>query len=201
MPAAAPVVGPLAESSMPRASSPVAPKRVSHNGDFARGAGAAAMSSPRARGNQIDAVLVADSAIAAGALTTLRTSELKVPDDVTLVGFDAGYGGADDEPHIPSVHPPVEEWGREAARLMLTLLRGTAVAQSKVTPGAPQVLRTSVCDDSLRAGLRRHSARANGRFSDRGPDSSATAAVTGSTTGPGQQWAGTGTGDGRRRAR
>ena len=80
---------------------------------------------------------------AIGALTALKQAGLRVPEDVSLVGFDdipfANYV----DPPLTSVHQPKDEMGRLALKMLLDLLDGKHVV-NVVMPGK-LIVRASAC--------------------------------------------------------
>jgi DNA-binding LacI/PurR family transcriptional regulator len=91
-------------------------------GDFTQEGGARAMEALLARRPSLTAVFVASDLMALGALRVLRAAGRRVPDDVALVGFDDSPLAAGAEPALSSVRQPVEEMGREMARLLVRSL-------------------------------------------------------------------------------
>ncbi len=92
-------------------------------GDFSFGSGAAAMRQLLERRPDLDAVFVAADLMAAGALVVLRESGRRVPDDVAVVGFDDSAVARQTDPPLTTVHQPVEEMGRQMARLLIARIR------------------------------------------------------------------------------
>jgi DNA-binding LacI/PurR family transcriptional regulator len=86
--------------------------------DFSRDGGAAAMRILLARRPDLDAVFAASDLMAAGALGALRAANRRVPDDVAVVGYDDSPVATSTEPPLTSVRQPIEEMGREMARLV-----------------------------------------------------------------------------------
>ncbi|MEV0380310.1 LacI family DNA-binding transcriptional regulator [Nonomuraea sp. NPDC050643] len=72
-----------------------------------------------ARGAEFTAVFAATDMVAIGVLAALREAGLRVPDDVSLAGYDDIPFAADLEPGLTTVHIPTEELGRTAVRLAL----------------------------------------------------------------------------------
>ena len=93
-------------------------------GDFTRESGAAAMTALLERAPDIDAVFAASDLMASGALGVLRAAGRGVPDDIAVVGFDDSPVARSTEPPLTSVRQPVEEMGREMARLLISGLGG-----------------------------------------------------------------------------
>jgi len=106
------------------------PERVVE-ADFTPAGGAAAMAHLLDRGNAFTAVFAGNDQMAAGAMDVLRNRGLRVPDDVSVVGFD-------DLPMVrylyaplTTVRQPILEMGRAAADLALAALRGEEVEVSR----------------------------------------------------------------------
>jgi LacI family transcriptional regulator len=57
--------------------------------------------------------------VAAGVLAVLREAGLRVPEDVSVVGYDDIPLALDVYPPLTTVHVPTEELGRAAVRLAL----------------------------------------------------------------------------------
>ncbi len=70
------------------------------------------------------AIFAANDQMAFGAALALHRRSLRVPDDVSLVGFDDLAGAVFSIPPLSTVHQPVYELGRLAATAMLELLAG-----------------------------------------------------------------------------
>lgn len=72
------------------------------------------------------AIFSANDQMAFGAALALHRRHLRVPDDVSLVGFDDLAGALYTLPPLSTVHHPVYELGQIAATAMLQLLAGEA---------------------------------------------------------------------------
>lgn len=91
--------------------------------DFTMEGGRAAMERLLERAPTLDAVFVASDLMAIGALAALQASGRSVPGDVAVVGFDDSPLAASTHPTLSSVRQPIEEMGREMARLLLRAIR------------------------------------------------------------------------------
>ncbi len=80
------------------------------------------------RDPSIDGVFAASDAVAAGALEALRVSGRRVPDDVSLVGFDDSAWALRCHPPLTTVHQPAAAVGQRAAEVLLAQLRGEDVS-------------------------------------------------------------------------
>jgi DNA-binding LacI/PurR family transcriptional regulator len=88
-------------------------------GDFTREGGARAMRLLLTRHSRLDAVFAASDVMAEAALQTLAHAGRRVPEDVALFGFDDHPMAATLDPPLSSVRQPIEEMGREMARLLI----------------------------------------------------------------------------------
>ncbi|MDK1473707.1 LacI family DNA-binding transcriptional regulator [Streptomyces sp. 549] len=100
--------------------------RLVAHGDFTEDGGHRAMRELLARRPEVDAVFCASDVMASGARMALRAAGRTVPDDVALVGFDDSAVARHMDPPLTSVRQPIEQMGREMARLLLARLRGPA---------------------------------------------------------------------------
>jgi DNA-binding LacI/PurR family transcriptional regulator len=96
-------------------------------GDFSEASGAAAMRRLLDARPDLDAVFAASDLMAAGALRVLRELGRPVPEDVAVVGFEDSPLAGQTDPPLTTVHQPVEEMGRQMARLLVATIRGEPV--------------------------------------------------------------------------
>jgi LacI family transcriptional regulator len=83
---------------------------------------------------RFSAIFAANDQMAAGAALGLYRRGLRVPDDVSLVGFDDLAGSIYMVPPLTTVHNPIQEIGQVAARAMLALLAGERPAAEVPAP-------------------------------------------------------------------
>lgn len=88
--------------------------RLVAEGDFGRESGVRAATELLASGVPFTAVFVANDSMAAGALATFRAAGLRVPDDISIVGFDDIPLAADLGPPLTTVRLPLAEAGTQA---------------------------------------------------------------------------------------
>ena len=84
----------------------------------------AAMNTLLDRGLPFSAVFAANDDSAYGAMLALHRRQLRVPDDVSIVGFDDIGHSAYCVPPLTSVKQPLRELGREAANAIVALIEG-----------------------------------------------------------------------------
>ena len=80
-----------------------------------------------AKGIIPDAVFAASDHLASGALSALQSAQIRVPDDISLVGFDDRPVAAELPVPLTTMALPQEEMGRRAADLLLRAIGGEAV--------------------------------------------------------------------------
>ncbi|GAA3438272.1 hypothetical protein GCM10018954_078880 [Kutzneria kofuensis] len=109
------------------------------HGDFSRQAGREAVEQLLAAGREFTAVLAANDLVAAGAVSALRAAGRRVPEDVSVAGYDDLPTAMDVWPNLTTVHVPLEEIGRKAVELAF----GPADTQTVVTVPTELVVRES----------------------------------------------------------
>ncbi|MEV7571305.1 LacI family DNA-binding transcriptional regulator [Streptomyces tanashiensis] len=88
-----------------------------HTGAFSRGFGHRRMTELLADGPDFTAVFAANDIVAAGAAQALEEAGVRIPEDVSLVGYDDVPVAQEMRPRLTTVHIPLEEMGRQAVRL------------------------------------------------------------------------------------
>lgn len=91
--------------------------------------GTRAMRQLMERQDRPTAVFCGNDVLAVGALQAARSMGLRVPEDVSVTGFDDIELAAIVQPALTTVHVPHRMMGREAARKIVAMLRGEAVEQ------------------------------------------------------------------------
>jgi LacI family transcriptional regulator, galactose operon repressor len=89
------------------------------SGDFRYAGGEAGMRALLDRDLGLTAVFAANDLMAIGAMITLRRAGLRVPDDVSVIGFDNILPASMMIPPLTTVEQPVNELGQAAARLLM----------------------------------------------------------------------------------
>lgn len=112
-------------------------------GDFSEDSGAAAAAELLTREPRLDAIFAASDPMAFGAIRVLKAAGRQIPDDVAVIGFDGSMSARHHNPPLTSVFQPVEEMGREMARLLLAQLAGEPLSRPHVVVGTRLELRGS----------------------------------------------------------
>ena len=103
-------------------------------GDFSLPGGVAAMRELLEREPAIDGVFVASDLMALGALSVLRNSGRRVPEDVAIVGFDDSSAATSGEVTLTTVNQPSRQMGAEMAKMLLDLLAGVPTERERIMP-------------------------------------------------------------------
>jgi LacI family transcriptional regulator len=120
---------------------PVDPALI-RSGEFNRGHAHQAVVQLLADGVAFDAIFTGDDESAVGALAALREAGRKVPEEISIVGFDDEIFASTLIPPLTTVRAPTEQVGREATRQLVRIINGESVEPRLVLPTEP-VLRES----------------------------------------------------------
>lgn len=91
----------------------------------------------------VDAIFAASDMMALGALRALSERNVKVPDDVAVVGFDDMPFASHTKPALTTVHQPIAELGADAARTLIRLVERQLVEPYQVIFPAYLIVRES----------------------------------------------------------
>lgn len=100
------------------------PESYEQRGDYLLESGAAASRALMALAEPPTAIFAANDEMAFGAINALRMAGKRVPEDVSVVGFDNIYFSGAFYPPLTTVSQPRMEMGRAAMAIVLTLLQG-----------------------------------------------------------------------------
>jgi DNA-binding LacI/PurR family transcriptional regulator len=126
-----------------RAAGGDADRHLVAESDFTNEGGATAMARILDARPDVDAVFAASDRMAAGALDTILASGRHVPDDVAVVGYDDSPIAAATRPPLTSVRQPIEEMGREMARLLVDAIERPQPAARRVVLATELIARAS----------------------------------------------------------
>jgi DNA-binding LacI/PurR family transcriptional regulator len=93
------------------------------NGDFTMQSGSMAMANLMHAAPDADGLFASSDLLAAGALRVLTASGRRVPQDLSVVGFDDTVVAATSAPALTSVRQPLREMGARAAELAIEALQ------------------------------------------------------------------------------
>ena len=118
-----------------------ASNRLIATGDFQETGGFVAMNTLLQSRVPFTAVITGNDQMAYGARLALHRAALRVPEDISLVGFDDLPHSAFTLPPLTTVHQSVYEMGAMAAKAMISMLNGSQL--SKAVVAAELVVRES----------------------------------------------------------
>jgi LacI family transcriptional regulator, repressor for deo operon, udp, cdd, tsx, nupC, and nupG len=106
-------------------------RRLTVEGDFSMESGVRAVESLLARGERFTAIFCSNDEMALGAIRALKSSGLRVPEDVSIVGFDDIRFAHYSDPPLTTIAQPKGDLGREAMTMLLEILNGADVPPRK----------------------------------------------------------------------
>jgi LacI family transcriptional regulator len=127
--------------ALAEAGTPFDPDLIAE-GDFLSSSGLIACEQLIARGAGFTALFAGNDDMAYGAMLGLSRHGFRIPDDVSVLGFDDLTYSAYTSPPLSTVRQPALDMGRAAARLVLQQIE-TQTAEAQVFP-SELVLRSSV---------------------------------------------------------
>jgi DNA-binding LacI/PurR family transcriptional regulator len=96
--------------------------------------GRAAFAALHHRGVRFDALFCANDLLALGAITAAQDAGLRVPGDLSVVGFDDIFFAGLSNPGLTTVAQPKRLIGGEAARLLIDLIEGRRAEPRRILP-------------------------------------------------------------------
>jgi len=90
-----------------------------------------------------EAIFCANDAIAAGCLEVLSEKGIRVPDEISLCGFDDSIAARTSVPQLSTVRQPLQQMGHEAVQALMSILNGQIDRQQKLAD-QPLVFDTEV---------------------------------------------------------
>jgi len=121
----------------------VVPELIRSTEFFHRADGAAAMADLLALPDPPDAVFCYNDLLALGALRTILSRGLRVPEDIALVGFDDIEDGRYSTPSLTTIRPDKTQIAKHAVQLLLNRLDGDQSAPAEVPADYDLVVRES----------------------------------------------------------
>ena len=111
--------------------------------DFDPQSGFVCMGSLLAAGNGFTAVFVASDNVAMGAKSALREAGLRIPEDVSIIGFDDIPWAQYSDPPLTTVRLPAQELASQACLMLVDLMQGLVPERSHQVLDTELVVRKS----------------------------------------------------------
>jgi len=112
-------------------------------GDFHFGSGLSAAQALLSGQADFTAIFASNDEMAVGAINGLRARGLRVPEDVSVVGFDDMDYALSSDPPLTSIRQPRREIGRKAMQMLIDLLSGEDLPHANVTADVELIVRQS----------------------------------------------------------
>lgn len=97
------------------------------------------------RGGDFTALVAFNDISAIGAIRAFMNHGYRVPEDISVVGFDDIQGAAFHNPSLTTIRQPLQQMGAVAARILLQRIRGQATFPDVVPIHPELVIRESTC--------------------------------------------------------
>ena len=91
------------------------------------------------------ALLCSNEYCAYGAITALKDTGIKVPDDVSVAAFDEGTLSKFTEPAITTIKQPFRTLGEMAVKLLIDILNNESTAKTSILLH-PSIIERASCD-------------------------------------------------------
>lgn len=122
---------------------PVEPQYIVSGGKFRRDSGITGLRTLLELDQRPTAIFAGSDSIALGVLSEAGRHGIRVPEDISLIGFDGTNQGAESVPSLSSVAQPLEEMGRAALRTLLRQSRGEVLDSHRVELATQVIVRDS----------------------------------------------------------
>lgn len=122
--------------------------RLTVHGDFSVESGIRGMEALFARKNPFTAVFCSNDEMAIGAIRAAKSAGMRVPEDLSVVGFDDIRFARYTDPPLTTIAQPKHELGREAMNMMLESLAEKNVPARKHILATQLIVRASAAPPS-----------------------------------------------------
>lgn len=113
-------------------------------GNYKISGGKEAMTRLIGKGKSFTAVVCANDLMAVGAMEVLRENGYRIPEDISITGFDDIQLSGLIEPKLTTVAQPCYEMGAMATRMLIKLIEGQAMDEREIKLKPKLVIRNSV---------------------------------------------------------
>ncbi|SFI18908.1 transcriptional regulator, LacI family [Tindallia magadiensis] len=92
------------------------------------------------------AVMAANDLMAVGAMRSIKNRQLKVPEDISVLGFDNIQISRLIDPALTTIHQPSYEMGKKATDMLIRLIEGKELEKRQVVLKPELLIRESVAE-------------------------------------------------------
>lgn len=114
-----------------------------YEGDFFQSSGLAAANALLDLPEPPSAIFASNDMMAMGAMDAIRHRGLRIPDDVSIVGFDNIPQSAMVFPQLTTIQQPLEQMGRVATQMLLDTLKDPAEPHTRIELPTELIVRNS----------------------------------------------------------
>ena len=97
------------------------------------------------RSKKITSVFACNDAMALGAMQYFKSVGLRIPEDISIIGFDDVESGVTSEPPLTTMMVPKVEMGSQTMKIMVNILENKLKKPHKVVVPVELVIRASTC--------------------------------------------------------
>lgn len=112
-------------------------------GDFLQPSGYAAATTLLQRTPRPTAIVASNDVMAFGVMEAARDHGLRIPEDISIIGFDDIPQAASVHPPLTTIRQPLEEMGRVAAQLLLAMIDEQEQLDKRIALPTALVIRNS----------------------------------------------------------
>jgi LacI family transcriptional regulator len=125
---------------------------LEYEGDFFQPDGYAGASAFLDLSSPPTAIFASNDVMGMGVMDAIRSRGLRVPDDISVVGFDNIPQSAEVFPPLTTVQQPLEQMGRVAAQMLLGILKDPEREAARIELPTELIVRESTAPPKDRAG-------------------------------------------------
>jgi LacI family transcriptional regulator len=100
-------------------------------GDFTREGGYKATKKLLEKGEEFTAIFASNDQMAIGAVRAIKEQGLKIPDNISIIGFDNIEASSIIDPPLTTVMQPIYEMGKKATEILIRLINEEKIEQKK----------------------------------------------------------------------
>ncbi len=112
-------------------------------GDFEQSAGYVGAKVLISQQNKPTAIFASNDMMAFGVMNAVRDMGLKIPNDISIIGFDDIFQSSQTMPGLTTVQQPLEQMGRKATKMLVEMMSEGEITSGKIELPTHLVIRDS----------------------------------------------------------